>query len=72
MSISFDAIVYDSTIVPLETVAASYFNGREDEQSQKFLKKLKKLHRSKKDLPLSETTLYESLNFDEMEESKKL
>ena len=72
VSISFDTIVYDSTLHPLETVVASYFNGREDRQASDFLKKLKKLLRSKKSLPLCEKTVVNPLKIKEMKEIQKM
>ena len=72
VSISFDAIVYNSTSHPLETVVTSHFNGREDGQPSDFLKKLKKLLWSKKCLPLGEKTIVESLKIKEMKEIQKM
>ena len=72
VSISFDAIVYNSMTYPLEAVVASYFNGRGDRQPSPFLKKLKKLHSSKKYLSLCEKTFAKHLMIKKMEEIQKM
>ena len=73
VSISFDAIVYNSTSHPLETVVTSHFNDREDGQPSDFLKKTKKsCFGQKKCLPLGEKTIVESLKIKEMKEIQKM